>query len=254
VHYLLNIRLIPRRYWFRANTRVGRWQVNCEACGWCHCLRINWRRFRMWGHITSFIADGRWRFSFAINRWSRWNISLRIKVFSIGVRLRDERWTAARRTVKSKGNKNPFGINQSELLTAFGWLCSTVLSHNDLDLVCCSRHLIQTPNSFGGHPALLLLFLLFSLYINRVNFVNKKLSRKFIQSQSVRYNFIRRCSHFCGGRSKDELIIFLQIFLSIELKTFRSSLLRAERDLLNLKDSSYIYYGARGKKRKNLNQ
>lgn len=160
MHYLLDIRLIPRRYWFRANTGVGRWQVDCKACGWCHCLRINWRRFRMSGHITSFIANSRWRFSFTIDRWSRRNISLCVKVFSIGVRFCDVCGTAARWTANVKGIlKRSLRYRLIEILTAFLWWCSTV-SHNGSDLVCCSRHSIQTPNSFGGHPAFIIIIFL----------------------------------------------------------------------------------------------
>ncbi len=95
-NYLLNVCLIPRSYRFRANSRVRWWQVDCETCGWCYSFRINWRRFGVSSHITSFVADGRWRLCFTVNCRSRWNVSLCVEIFSIGIWLCDECWTATR--------------------------------------------------------------------------------------------------------------------------------------------------------------
>lgn len=89
--------MISRRYWFRSNSRVGRWQVNGEASRRCHCLCINWRGFRMSCHIARLIADS-WRLRFTIDGGTWWNISLWVEVLSIGVWLRDKCWISTRCT------------------------------------------------------------------------------------------------------------------------------------------------------------
>lgn len=170
MHYLLNIRLIPRRYWFRANTRVRRRQVDSEASGRRHCLCINWWSFRMSGHITSFITDCCWRFSFTIDCRSRRNVSLCIEILSIGIWLRNECWTAACWTMKKFQQKSLRALIREYLRHSGG---SVVLCCLIMTWTWCIVH-ATWPRRRTRLVATLryYYFCYFFLYFNRVYFVN----------------------------------------------------------------------------------